>query len=78
MLFRSQTMLALSSCSSSPNEHLGRADEAARRLVLRLVELSGGDTPDWQDDESLFYGPHLIHARRCPVFLSCARCLQVP
>jgi len=32
----------------------GAYDEAARRLVLRLVELSGGGTPDWHDDESIF------------------------
>ena len=29
-------------------------DEAARRLVLRLVELSGGGKPDWRDDASMF------------------------
>ena len=29
-------------------------DEAARRLVLRLVELSGGGRPDWGDDASVF------------------------
>lgn len=29
-------------------------DEAARRLVLRLVALCGGGAPDWQDDESIF------------------------
>ena len=29
-------------------------DEAARRLVLRLVERSGGGTPDWHDDMSTF------------------------
>ncbi len=32
----------------------GRLDEAARRLVLRLVELSGGGVPDWHDDEGVF------------------------
>ena len=29
-------------------------DETARRLVLRLVRLSGGATPDWHDDASVF------------------------
>lgn len=29
-------------------------DEAARRLVLRLFELSGAGTPDWNDDASIF------------------------
>lgn len=29
-------------------------DEVARRLVLRLVELSGGGRPDWHDDASVF------------------------
>lgn len=32
----------------------GRFDAAARRLVLRLVELSGGGVPDWHDDASGF------------------------
>ena len=29
-------------------------DEAARRLVLRLAQLSGGGEPDWYDDASVF------------------------
>jgi len=32
----------------------GWEDEAARRLVLRLAELSGAAPPDWNDDESTF------------------------
>lgn len=32
----------------------GFRDAAARRLVLRLVELSGGGRPDWHRDESTF------------------------
>ena len=31
-----------------------RKDEVARRLVLRLFELSGAGTPDWHDDASIF------------------------
>ena len=31
-----------------------RADEAARRLILRLAELCGGEKPDWHDDASTF------------------------
>jgi len=31
-----------------------RKDEVARRLVLRLFELSGAGTPDWNDDASIF------------------------
>jgi len=31
-----------------------RKDEAARRLVLRLFELAGAGTPDWNDDASIF------------------------
>lgn len=31
-----------------------RKDEAARRLVLRLVELNGGGVPDWNHDGSTF------------------------
>jgi AraC-like DNA-binding protein len=30
------------------------SDEIARRLILRLVELSGGGKPDWHDDASVF------------------------
>lgn len=30
------------------------ADAAARRLLLRLVELDGGGVPDWNDDASVF------------------------
>lgn len=30
------------------------ADEAARRLVLRLAQLCGGRMPDWHDDQSVF------------------------
>ncbi|MFM7244006.1 MAG: helix-turn-helix transcriptional regulator [Planctomycetaceae bacterium] len=32
----------------------GATDAHARRLVLRLVEFSGGGMPDWHDDESTF------------------------
>ena len=31
-----------------------RKDEVARRLVLRLFELSGAGSPDWNDDASIF------------------------
>lgn len=31
-----------------------RLDEAARLLVLRLVELAGGGQPDWHEDASVF------------------------
>ena len=34
----------------------GLADEASRRLILRLVQLSGGRAPDWHDDGSRFDG----------------------
>jgi AraC-like DNA-binding protein len=30
------------------------SDEIARRLILRLVALSGGSKPDWHDDASVF------------------------
>lgn len=44
--------------AARPNAHdapveIG-VDEAARRLILRLVELSGGGTLDWHDDASGF------------------------
>ena len=31
-----------------------RKDEVARRLILRLFELSGAGSPDWNDDASIF------------------------
>lgn len=31
-----------------------RLEESARRLVLRIVELTGGGRPDWHDDASQF------------------------
>ena len=49
-----QALLTLSSCIPSSNDDLGRADAAARRLILRIVELNGGGTPDWHDDASVF------------------------
>ena len=49
-----QAMLTLSSCVPPLNEDTGRADEAARRLILRIVALNGGGTPDWHDDASVF------------------------
>jgi len=49
-----QEMRALAACRKAPAESVGRADEAARRLVLRLVELSGGGRPDWHGDASVF------------------------
>lgn len=36
-------------------------DEVARRLILRLVRLSGGGTPDWHDDVSIFDRRTLKH-----------------
>mgnify|MGYP006271328335 CR=1 FL=1 len=36
-------------------------EEAARRLVTRLVMLSGGGTPDWHDDVSTFTRRSLDH-----------------
>lgn len=38
-----------------------RLDEASRRLVLRLVELSGGRRPDWHADESTFDRATITH-----------------
>ena len=41
--------------------HHHEMDEVARRLVLRLVRLSGGGTPDWHDDASVFDQRTLRH-----------------
>lgn len=47
------TRLATLTAGSDSSDD-GRLDEAARRLVLRLAELSGGGVPDWHHDESTF------------------------
>ena len=39
----------------------GQVEEAARHLVLRITELTGGGRPDWHDDESVFDGRVLRH-----------------
>mgnify|MGYP006273257559 CR=1 FL=1 len=39
----------------------GKVDEACRRLLLRLCELSGGGVPDWHDDASVFDRRTLLH-----------------
>ena len=31
-----------------------KADDVARRLILRILELNGGGKPDWHDDASVF------------------------
>ena len=49
-----QALLTLVACRAGPLESCGRADEAARRLVLRLLAVSGGGVPDWHDDASVF------------------------
>lgn len=49
-----QAFLTVATCNPHGPGDVARADEAARRLVLRLTELSGGRLPDWQDDTSIF------------------------
>lgn len=49
-----QAMLTVCSCDPHSPGTTGHADEAARRLILRLTELSGGGSPDWHDDASVF------------------------
>jgi len=49
-----RALRALAACREAPQDSPGRPDEASRRLVLRLVELSGGGRPDWHDDASVF------------------------
>lgn len=56
-----RALLTLAECRACPGESVGRADEAARRLVLRLVELSGGGRPDWHADASVFDTRTLAH-----------------
>ena len=47
------TRLTLAACSGEDTAATA-ADEAARRLILRLAERSGAGRPDWHDDESTF------------------------
>ena len=48
-------MLRLASPVPALDHHGGvDTEESARRLVMRLVKLSGGGTPDWHDDASVF------------------------
>lgn len=49
-----RSMLTLSKYWAFPEEVVGGADEAARTLLLRITELTGGSKPDWHDDESVF------------------------
>jgi AraC-like DNA-binding protein len=49
-----QALLTVASCDPHCPEAAGCADEAARRLILRLTEISGGGSPDWHDDASVF------------------------
>lgn len=55
-------MTRLSASTSDPDSNTeGRKDEAARRLILRLIELCGGGTPDWHADSSVFDKRTLEH-----------------
>jgi len=47
------TRLSITPASQDTADDLG-IDEVARRLILRLVELTGGGRPDWHDDASVF------------------------
>lgn len=47
------TRLSATPASQDTAEDLG-IDEVARRLILRLVELTGRGRPDWHDDASVF------------------------
>lgn len=49
-----QALLTVSCCDSLSPGTAGHADEAARRLILRLTELAGGGVPYWHDDASVF------------------------
>lgn len=49
-----QTLMTVCACATHNPGSIGHADEAARRLILRLIELSGGGSPDWHNDASVF------------------------
>lgn len=47
-------MARLARGGTEPDANTSSADEASRRLILRLAELSGGTVPCWLTDASLF------------------------
>lgn len=47
-------MMRLASRPPEDARMAGLFEEASRRLVLRIVQLSGGGTPDWHADASMF------------------------
>jgi len=50
-----QTMVRLASLWTRPDGSTdGAEDEAGRRLVLRIAELCGAPSPDWNDDDGVF------------------------
>jgi AraC-like DNA-binding protein len=60
-VLRSCMVRLLASTSQQDSNLENRKDEAARRLVLRLVELCGGGMSDWQADSSVFDKRTLEH-----------------
>ena len=47
------TRLAMHASTDEADDD-GKKEEAGRRLILRLIQVSGGGTPDWHSDESTF------------------------
>lgn len=52
------TQLACPVPSDDPNSDAAQ-DMVARRLLLRVAELSGGHMPEWYNDHGVFERPHL-------------------
>jgi AraC-like DNA-binding protein len=40
--------------SECDNSSFAEKDEVARRIILRILQVNGGSTPDWHDDASVF------------------------
>lgn len=53
--------LAMTGSMDEASDARAEADEAARTLVLRLIQLSGGGTPEWHSDDSTFTWRTLRH-----------------
>lgn len=55
-ILRSCMLRLANSAAEDDGDDPHSLDEVARRLILRLVSVSGGGTPDWHDDASIFDG----------------------
>lgn len=75
VLRQCMTRLAYAATAEPHNQCLGQEEEA-RRLVLRLVQLHGGEMPEWQHDGGVFDARTLAHVvEYIEAHLRCPPCL---